>query len=291
MNGFRGSSSNEASRYKKAGHKNEDAFGLVFGGSKEGLPPQGKTDWIDKDGNAYSIKSGLNRITGTWTKHWQIFLYGLPRIKSDKDFMKEPQGKMLAKLLESFPDDSAGYFRDKSKAKQILANLPRTLKGQARLQRFESELKGERNQYFESKLKLQQATKALSASLESIDARKHFFSKAFFNGSEVSRLAIEEGSDYVIYESQDVVHILAINLIPSVSNAGSRLDDLNVQGQKVVFKYQGKNIAELEVRNEESHYREIRFNGHARKISSLLKESTYIESKEPRKVFRKIKSN
>jgi hypothetical protein len=289
MSGFRGSKGTDARRYKKAGHQNEDEFGVIFGGSNDGLAPQGKTDWVDKDGNTYTIKSGLNKTTGFWTKHWQIFLYGLGRIKSDKDFMGDPQGKLLANLLESFPSESSGYFADKAKAKEILVTIPKTIKGAERLEEFQKGLKGKANQYFESKNRLRKVTESLSASLESLESRRNFFRKAFFNNNEVSRLAIEEGRNYVIYSREDVVEILAINLSPSISNAGSRFDDLNIPGQKVVFKYQGRNIAELEVRNEESHYREIRFNAHARKIATLLKDNTFSELETPGKRFRKLK--
>jgi hypothetical protein len=288
MPGFRGSKPEEASRYKKAGHSNEDDFGLVFGGTKDGLPAQGKTDWIDPEGNRYSIKSGLDKKTRTWAKHWQIFLYGLPRLKSDEDFMKSPEGAMLRRMLESFPDDSTGYFADKLVAKALLNDIPKSIKGETRLNEFRKRLAQRSNHYFDSKNRLQRVTAELAALLSQKSARVSFFSKAFFNNDEVQFLAISEGDKFVVYSREDVVEILAEHLLPSVSSAGARPDDLNVQGQKVVFKLDGKNIAELEVRNEQSHYREIRFNGKVQKIASLIRSKTSPKEQVSGKEFRHI---
>ena len=286
MAGFRGSSPEHASQYKKAGHSNEDDFGVIFGGTNENLPPQGKTDWIDSDGNRYSIKSGLDKKTRTWAKHWQIFLYGLPRLKSDKDFVKSPEGLMLRRMLESFPEDATSYFADKIVAKALLAKIPKTIKGESRLNEFRRKLAQKNNLYFDSKVRLQKITSDLSAALTDKSARVNFFSKAFFNNDEVQFLAISEGEKFVIYPRQVVVEILAEHLAPMISNAGTRPDDLNVPGQKVIFKLDGKNIAELEVRNELSHYREIRFNGKVQKIASLLRSKTALERTETAKEFR-----
>ena len=288
MSGFRGSKPEDASRYKKAGHSNEDDFGLVFGGTKDGLSAQGKTDWVDPEGNKYSIKSGLDKKTRIWAKHWQIFLYGLPRLKSDKDFVKSPEGAMLRKMLESFPDDSTSYFADKLIAKALLNDIPKTLKGETRLDEFRRRLSQRSNHYFDSKNRLQIVTEELALILSEKSARVSFFSKAFFNNDEVQFLAISEGDKFVVYSRNDVVEILAEHLVPSVSSAGSRPDDLNVKGQKVVFKLDGKNIAELEVRNEESHYREVRFNGKVQKIAYLLRSKTALKEQVSGKEIRQI---
>lgn len=288
MTGFRGSKPEHASQYKRAGHSNEEEFGLVFGGTNDGLPPQGKTDWIDPQGNSYSIKSGLDKKTRTWAKHWQIFLYGLPRLKSDRDFLRSPEGSMLRRMLEAFPDDSSGYFSDKMAAKSILAEIPSKIKGESRLKEFQSRLTNSKNLYFDSKTRLQKVTAELTLALGEKSTRVSFFSKAFFNHDEVQYLAISEGEKFVIYKKDDVVEILAENLKPTVSSAGTRPDDLNVHGQKVVFKLDGRNIAELEVRNEKSHYREIRFNGKVQKIATLLRSKTSQELQSSGKEFRVI---
>jgi hypothetical protein len=288
MPGFRGSKPEEASRYKKAGHTNEHDFGLVFGGTNTGLPAQGKTDWVDPEGNKYSIKSGLDKKTRTWAKHWQIFLYGLPRLKSDKDFLKSPEGALLKRMLESFPDDSTSYFADKLVAKALLDDIPKAIKGETRLNEFQRKLAGRNNDYFESKNRLQKVTSELAHILSEKSVRVSFFSKAFFNNDEVQFLAISEGDKFVVYPRNDVVEILAEHLAAAVSSPGTRPDDLNVLGQKVLFKLDGKNIAELEVRNEQSHYREIRFNGKVQKIASLLRSKTVLKEQVSGKEFRHI---
>lgn len=288
MSGFRGSRPEHASQYKKAGHSNEHEFGVIFGGTNEDLPPQGKTDWVDSNGNRYSIKSGLDKKTRTWAKHWQIFLYGLPRLKSDNDFVKSPEGAMLRKMLESFPEDSTNYFADKMVAKALLAQIPKTIKGDSRLNEFRKKLAQKNNNYLDAKIRLQKITADLSEALTEKSVRVSFFSKAFFNNDEVQFLAISEGDKFVIYPKQVVIEILSEHLVPAISNAGTRPDDLNVPGQKVIFKLEGKNIAELEVRNEQSHYREIRFNGKVQKIAHLLRSKTALERMETAKEFRNI---
>lgn len=286
MGGHRGSSSSLASGYKKSGHQNEDDFGAVMGGTNIGLPAQGKTDWKSDSGTKFTIKKGFDLATRTWTKKWQIFLYGISRLKTDPGFRNiQPVGGLLAAMLDSFPTNFDTYNEDKQVVKAILNTLPVSLKGEGRLKKvFASTL--ESNQYVSSKKKLSQVTSALRFELENMASREHFFEKAFFNGNEVDSLVITEGETFVIYERRDVVSILTKNLSPSISSAGKRSDDLNIAGQKVVFKHDGKNYAELEVRNEPNHYRELRFNGNAKLIADLLRSKTFVTQEESKLQWR-----
>jgi hypothetical protein len=285
--GYRGSAAKDASEYKKAGHSNEDDFGVFAGGGKIGLLAQGKTDWKDSNGRTFSIKRGLDPSTKKWTKHWQVFLYGLNRLKSDAGFLKlGRQGELLQGLLESFPHDYGLYSRDKVTIKEILASLPKSLKGLKRVETVALSFTGA-NEYFDSKIRLSRVTGELCRELNISSNRAEFFRKAFFNGSEVEFLAVNENGIFVIYPQDDVVKILTTALTPSLSNAGARADDLNIPGQKVVFK-NGANVAELEVRNEPNHYRELRFNVNAKRASDLLRSNTIEIKREDGRIWRSL---
>lgn len=285
--GYRGSAAQDASNYKKAGHTNEDDFGAFAGGGKKGLLAQGKTDWKDSNGRTFSIKRGLDPSTKKWTKHWQVFLYGLNRLKSDAGFLKlGKQGQLLQELLESFPEDYEVYSQDKAAIKEILASLSKSLKGPRRVEAVATSLDGA-NEYFGSKIRLSKVTDELCKELAIDTNRAEFLRKAFFNGPEVEYLAINENGIFVTYPQDDVVEIMTSNLTPSLSNAGARSDDLNIPGQKVVFKY-GVNVAELEVRNELNHYRELRFNVHAKRASDLLRSKTIEINREEGRIWRAI---
>ena len=273
VSGYRGSTSFKASQYKKDGHKNEELFGSYIGGTNEDLPPQGKTDWLDSSNKRYSVKRGLNRDSQGWTKHWQVFLYGLPRLKSDSGFADLGKlGALLVSTLEAFPEDADSYQDDKVKVKAVLEKLDRSIKGADRVEKVRAAV-GAGNHYLAAKSRLSSATEKLLKEIEDLELRKDFLRKAFFNGTEVDFLVINENDRFIIYEREDVVKILAEALEPQVSKAGRRFDDLNVPGQKLLLKLK-RNVGELEVRNEPSHYRELKLNFHAKTTAKLLKEKT-----------------
>tara|TARA_Y100000590_G_scaffold422264_1_gene526771 strand:+ start:228 stop:557 length:330 start_codon:yes stop_codon:yes gene_type:complete len=96
---------------------------------------------------------------------------------------------------------------------------------------------------------------------------------------EVDYWSIKEGSDFFVYNRNDVLEIFADNLEVSTSKKGSRRSDLNIDGQKVIFRYKS-NIVEIEVRNDSPrHYKQIRFNMIRIGALELLKENTSIEKK------------
>lgn len=266
---FRGSKSSEASAYKKAGHVNEDHFGDIVGGTNKGLPPQGKTDWKDDSGKTFSIKQGLDLVSRKWTKHWQIFLYGLPRLKSDQGFLKlGATGEQLVKLLESFPDDPKAYFADKEVVKVALSALPKSVRGSSRTESVTLSV-GTQNHYVSSKLRLADATGNLASSLKNRQNLANFLRKSMFNDDEVEFLSVRFKDKFLIFPREAVIDTFCDALTVDVSKAGAISTDLNIAGQKVIMKT-GVNVIELEVRNEPNHYRELRFNMNARKAIEIL---------------------
>ena len=69
--------------------------------------------------------------------------------------------------------------------------------------------------------------------------------------------------------------MLVPKLFPAVSKAGRVPQDYNVEGQKTLLIYttdknRDKNIVEIEVRNDEKHYRKLRFNMYSKDTLALL---------------------
>ena len=65
-------SSKHASQVKIDGHKNEKCFASLINGKVNQANTQKKKDVIDVRGEYHSVKGGM------W---WQIFLYGIKRLK------------------------------------------------------------------------------------------------------------------------------------------------------------------------------------------------------------------
>jgi hypothetical protein len=171
-------------------------------------------------------------------KKWQIFLYSRTRVSTDPGFKTfNGFGKLLTALLDAFPDTYDAYVLDKKTAKDNL-------------------------QVAQKKL----ADKLLSGT----DYIEGFFSKSMFNAGEVSYLTVfgEDDDKYHVFHRDDVLKLLTKNL--TVENSYAR-SPTQADGQKTLFKLNGKNFAELEVRNEARHYREIRFNMMAQMAYGLFK--------------------
>jgi len=249
---YRGSSSAAASAYKKRGHRVEQEFSFQIGGTTEGLPPQGKTDCKDGEGQTYSVKNHAK-------KNWQIFLYSHSRVVSDTGFRELCSlGLCLQQMLESYPDDQKYYFKDKAILKKELPDIKKSLGGSDSLvsavrRHFPD------NQYFISKLNLQKATELIAESLADEKIKFEFLKKAFFNGDEVNYLSLQNHKDFHIFEADEVVKCLVNYTSVSRSGTGGHKTDLSLPGQKVLLKT-NRNLMELEVRNEPKHYRELRMN-------------------------------
>lgn len=78
------------------GHSREDHFATLING--EVIRGTQKADVFDKNGYRYSVKSG---------KKWQIFLYGLSRIRSSKHL------GLMEDCINAFCDDAEKYFTDR----------------------------------------------------------------------------------------------------------------------------------------------------------------------------------
>lgn len=258
--GFRGSSSEEARRYKLEGHRVEELFAKAIGGSTSGLPPQGKSDCKDPDGLNYSVKKSA--------KKWQIFLYGLERLVSDIGFQNlANRGLPLSGLLEAFPKEYIRYLQDKESIKSFL----QTLKSDSgtRIDLVRSQFK-DGNSYLDSKVRLAIVTRQISESLQDRELKKDFLSKSIFNGGEVQKLAIQDGGMFRVFDSQQVLETLTALTEVTTSGVGGQKTDLSIAGQKVIFRA-ATNIMEIEVRNDSLvHYRQLRCNVNRKAFVALL---------------------
>lgn len=170
-------------------------------------------------------------------KKWQIFLYGLNRFESDNIFkFLDGVGELLISCINSFPTDFDDYQRNKLMYKN----------------------------------RLQIPMFNLAQKLRNKSLLKAFISKSMFNGSEVDYLTVFDKGVYHVFWGPEVVDVLSENF--EVTNSQARTSG-QLDNQKVIFKYQDRNVGELEMRNDSSiHYREIRFNMYKPKIMALLFE-------------------
>lgn len=167
-------------------------------------------------------------------KKWQIFLYGRSRFEEDDGFQAlNGVGELLIHCIDAFPPSRTDYEANKNAYKQRLRTPMRELKD--RFQR-----------------------KALL---------RAFLMKSIFNGGEVNYLTVLHEERYHVFLNRDVVRIMGNAF--EVTNSTSRGDD--PPEQKVLFKYENKNVGEVEMRNDSSqHYQEVRFNMYVRRAMELL---------------------
>ena len=177
---------------------------------------------------------------------WQIFLYRRSRFESDYGFQAlNGIGVLLMQCIDAFPLARADYEQDKLTAKERLRIPMMEIKNR----------------------------------LQNKNLLKAFLKKAIFNGEEVNYLTIYDDGIFHVYWNADVVEVMGDNF--TVENSGSLSG--NPDCQKVLFKYNGKNVGELEMRNDsEQHYREIRFNMLKQPYCELLRthileECRYLE--------------
>ena len=111
---------------------------------------------------------------------------------------------------------------------------------------------------------------------------KKFLLKSIFD-NDVYYLAIKKEDIFQVYESQEVVSVLAEELTPCLSRKTTgRPDDITFEGQKVILKSR-HNVGELEIRNDsDKHYREMRFNMYRKRILEML-SNNFIESRREHK--------
>lgn len=166
-------------------------------------------------------------------KKWQIFLYSLSRFESDFAVMNGI-GEILADCIKAFPERFEDYKQDENSAKQRLR--PHMVK--------------------------------LAEKLKDPVRLKVFLNKSIFNGGEVDYLTVKHKGLFHVFYNKDVLDVLCKNLEVCNSRA---ISSRNVPEQKVLLRYKGKNLGEIEMRNDSPiHYREIRFNMLKPRVMSLL---------------------
>ena len=165
---------------------------------------------------------------------WQIFLYRRNRFERDYGFQAlNGIGLLLMDCINAFPPTFAEYQQNKLAAKKRLQIPMRELK--YRLQR-----------------------KVLL---------KGFLRKSIFNGGEVNYLTICDDGIFHVYWNEEIVEVMGNNF--TVENSKSHSG--NPDCQKVLFKYNNKNVGELEMRNDsKQHYQEVRFNMYKGRCCELL---------------------
>ena len=181
---------------------------------------------------------------------WQLFLYRRSRFENDDAFkVMNGIGELLIQCIDCFPGLFSAYQTDKVVAKENLRIHMR----------------------------------ALMEKLSEKPRLRAFFNKAIFNGGEVNYLTVKHDGLFHVFLNQDVIDVLSDNLEVANSKA---IRSGDVAEQKVVFKYKGVNLAELEMRNDsEKHYREIRFNMMKPLAMELLLGKIPITSKYNEKVI------
>lgn len=176
--------------------------------------------------------SGDTHSVKSGQKKWQIFLYRLGRIEDFRAM--NGIGELLIGCIESFPKSFDDYQKNKKEAKE-------------RLRPFMVEMAKKLRDKFRLKA---------------------FISKSMFNGGEVNYLTVCDNDKFHIFWGKEVEEVFVDNL--KVTNSQAKQHG-QFPEQKVVFKYKGTNLAELEMRNDSRiHYREIRFNMIKPKAMQLL---------------------
>ena len=169
--------------------------------------------------------SGDTHSVKSGARKWQVFLYGLGRFRNDDGFtVMNGMGDLLKACIGAFPDRFEDYLHNKQAAKD----------------------------------KLRPFMRAIAEKLQDKRRLRAFFHKSMFNGGEVDYLTVKHEDIYHVFWNRDVIDGFGEHLIVENSQARARGQ---TPEQKVIFKYKGLNLAELEMRNDsEVHYREIRFN-------------------------------
>lgn len=183
-------------------------------------------------------------------KKWQIFLYGLNRFQNDPLFrVMNGMGQHLIDCINSFPPMFKDYQDNKKEAKE----------------------------------KLRPHMVELAEKLKDKYRLKAFLSKSIFNGGEVNYLTIYDSNKFHVFWGPEVEQVMSENL--EVANSQARQKD-QFPEQKVILKYKGVNLGEIEMRNDSViHYREIRFNMVKPKAVELLYEKIPLRKNHNKKVI------
>jgi len=168
-------------------------------------------------------------------KNWQLFLYGRNRFLNDDGFLAlNGIGALLIHCIDAFPDSFTEYKRNPEP----------------------------------SKLRLQTPMRELRDRFQRKALLRAFLMKAIFNGGEVNYLTVLHENVFHVFLNTDVVAKMGecFEVMNSKAMKAGDFDD-----QKVIFRYEGLNVAELEMRNDSPvHYREVRFNMRVQPAIKLL---------------------
>ena len=146
-------------------------------------------------------------------------------------------GSLLIHCIDAFPPRYEDYVGNQEAAKQRLRTPMREIKD--RLQR-----------------------RALL---------RAFLMKSIFNGGEVDYLTVLDEGRFNVFRNRDVVS--AMGKVFEIANSKA-IAKGQVPEQKVLFKYKGNNVGELEMRNDSPiHYQEVRFNMYKPRTMELLYEN------------------
>jgi len=173
-------------------------------------------------------------------KKWQIFLYGKSRFLENFTFKSmDGLSEIFLECIESFPESRKEYLNDKRKYKE----------------------------------KLKEPMRKLCQKLQDKKLLAGFIDKSMFNSGEVDFLVIKEKEQFHVFWGRDVVKVLTENL--RVENSKAR-SSLQLDDQKVVFKFSGKTLGEIEMRNDSDiHYREVKFWMGKNQTLDLLKSKIF----------------
>lgn len=180
-------------------------------------------------------RSGDSHSVKSGEKKWQIFLYGLERFwRNDTFGAMDGIGDALAECINAFPPDFRAYQRNKAAAKE----------------------------------RLRRPMKKLAELLQDKRLLRAFLNASLFNAGEVNYLTVKHEGVFHVFLNQDVIKVFNESLEVCNSRA---LASGQVPEQKVLFRYNGLNLGELEMRNDSViHYRQIRFNMLKPKVMDLL---------------------
>jgi hypothetical protein len=186
------------------------------------------------------------------------------------------QDKLLAKkaiykyIRQESGDDINAHDDIKRLDPKIRRNIKDSLRNNHPLLK---KLIGKKNSYLNAKLRLQSVTSKMKEKFKEDGQIKNFLEKGMFDNANVEKLVVKEADSFLVFDKFDILDILESNLMVLNSVAGHGIDDINLDGQKTIMRYK-QNIIELEIRNDNSIYRQVRFNMKRQKAIDLFKEKT-----------------
>ncbi len=246
----RAMTSEQASLKKISGHVNEYDFAELIGGEVNLGSPTDKKDVIDQQHRFHSVKGG------TW---WQIFLYSRSRLLSNTIFRGLGNlADIMIQCIDAFPENRNDYLNDKQLAKT----------------------------------RLQESMHLLKMEIEKPDIFPALLEKSLFNGGEVNYLSILPNNlpntlpkikkHFHVFSQKDVVTLLSTHL--EIRNSKAR-NIRQMDNQKVVFRYNNRNLGEIEMRNDsDRHYREIKWRLNSPAIFGILTNNLQSDTLENQQI-------